>query len=68
VQPPGASEKGKDFSQDAGMQFWGLVNVEMINVMSGAQVDIVERTAEAGARLDVSVISLRKIDDANDIC
>jgi hypothetical protein len=31
------------------MQFWRLVDVEMINGMIGAQVDVVERTAEAGS-------------------
>jgi len=49
------------------MQFWRLVDIEMINVTIGAQIHIVKRAAEAGSWPYVSVISLSKIDDASDI-
>src|SRR5690242_18695348 len=39
----------------------------MINVMIGAQVHIIERTAKPGSRTHVSVISLSEINDASDI-
>src|SRR6516165_3862451 len=49
------------------MQFWRLVDIEMINVTIGAQIHIVKRAAEAGSWPYVSVISLSKIRDASDI-
>ena len=47
------------------MQFWRFVDIEMANLRIGAQVDVVERAVEAGSRSHVSVIALRKIDNAS---
>ena len=52
-----------NFADDASVQFWRLVDIEMINGMIGAHVDIIERTAEAGSRPHLSVIPLSKIDN-----
>src|SRR5437016_4107455 len=47
------------------MQFWRFVDIEMSNIMIGAEVDIVKQAVEAGSRPNVGVISLGKIDDAS---
>src|SRR4029077_9507936 len=48
------------------MQFRRFVDIEMSNVMVGAQIDIVQQAAEAGSWPHLSVVSLSKIDDTRD--